>query len=266
MTSILCIRRKSGWTELTDGPMLFYETRRVVRAFRRQARVNAFVIDTGQVRGTSIVTQADRHLWTAVFHAHALWLMAQYLTRLILRTLNASTFVLHTGIRAAAVHTRQVRGTFLVGNALPLVWGTDQLAVLIDYEARLANANGPMVASLALLIASANESRCIARIYALAIATAAQQRGTFVVAAARAVVSRIFGSWGALVLAHGIWGALDIGPANKTVGARAARPMQHRLAEGVRPTDTPHGAWVLAMSSDAGLFARAIQIIVAFLV
>lgn len=87
-----------------------------------------------------------------------------------------------------------------------------------------------------------------------------------IVASTRALKRGVLWSGCALVLAHGVWDAIGIGTTHIAVGARAAWPMEYRFAQGIGSAHASHRAGVLAISSDARLFAHAIQIIVAFLV
>lgn len=174
LASVFCICHKSRWTELTNGSVVLHKTRRVISATCRQTGIYTLIIDAGHIRRTTIVSQAYRYRWSTVLHAHALWLVVQYLAGFVLRALCASTLILHTRIGASAIEASQVGCTFFISHTFTFIRGTNELAKLIHNKSRLANADWPVVTSFALFVAIANESRGIARVHTSPSAITAQ--------------------------------------------------------------------------------------------
>lgn len=167
-------------------------------------------------------------------------------------------------ILALCVHAGHVRRTVVVVRALAPIRRANQLAVLVDNEAELAHADGPMAARLAPLVRLARVAGAIARVDALAVGAAGER--LVAVAVARAGGAQIVRSRRCAGLALCVRFAFDVGVANVAAGARAARPMQRRLAQGVAAACVAHRARVGADMLQACLFVGTLGVVGAFFV
>lgn len=244
---------EAGGTELAGGLMILDETGSTGRADAVRAGVHAAVVAAGELRRASGVSQANRQGRRAVVLADADGPVIEHVASLVR---GAGALLGQARVLAPRVDARGVGRTVGVATTAVGLRRAGQFAQLAHHESVLADAMGPVIAHLALLVAFAAGSQQAAGV-AAPVALAGQTVGTVVVAGAagagqaRSLYQRV---------ALRVRQAGRLWHADVALRARAPGLVQDHATKRVDTAGATQRARVHAFQIDAGFLRRTLRV------